>query len=544
MIRKFLLPALLVPALAFGCAAVGEDNLDDLRAKDENGKSDASAEALFFDFEWDGWLLTSSSWNPNNTIEDQILYTVGHLNEVDSVSRIDKLVLTNVEVTEEDGKKKISYHASLPVAWNNRNGLVDSYTFTLPKDMSYTEIGAFADKYGHDCVSWGAHDVDAGVMWYYYRPEMSRCNLEANDVVEVTATLTPSTSQTSGKYPEYHKVWEDDVLRVVAIFGKNEDGATSGDPGITAYNSMATKLRYTLGAYDLNIEPADAPSSPGINFPDVTFTATLPDGKTVVATILLVDNVRTTGAEFDARYEELSSDADVIAYAGHSGLGANIRALAGKGSWVTGQYVVVIMNGCDTYAYVDSSLADAHAAVNADDSIGYKYMDIVTNAMPAYFSSNAENIMAFVRGLMNHAQPKTYEQIFAGVASNQVQLVSGEEDNVYVPGYDPNDPEDPDVVEDWEGLSESGTVAKNEEHRFESPKLAAGTYLFTMTGTDDADIYVRTGDAPTQTLFDCRPYRWGSNESCSVELPSPAKIHVMVRGWAASSEYELEASKQ
>jgi hypothetical protein len=133
-----------------------------------------------------------------------------------------------------------------------------------------------------------------------------------------------------------------------------------------------------------------------------------------------------------------------------------------------------------------------------------------------------------------------FEHIFAGVDSYQVVLVSGEEDNVYVPGYPGGGG---DIIEDWEGMSTSGTVARSEEHRFETPKLAAGTYLFEMTGTNDADFYVRVGEAPTMELFDCRPYRWGSNETCEVNLTTPSPIHFMVRGWEESSEYELAASK-
>ena len=45
--------------------------------------------------------------------------------------------------------------------------------------------------------------------------------------------LGVTLENTTGKYPEYDKVWEDGTLRVVAIFGKYEDGATtSSDAGI------------------------------------------------------------------------------------------------------------------------------------------------------------------------------------------------------------------------------------------------------------------------------------------------------------------------
>ena len=77
-----------------------------------------------------------------------------------------------------------------------------------------------------------------------------------------------------------------------------------------------------------------------------------------------------------------------------------------------------------------------------------------------------------------------------------------------------------------------------------TPILAAGTYEFGMTGNNDADLYVRIGSAPTTTQYDCRPYKSGSNESCSVSLSSPAKIHVMVRGYSqATSSFQLVGKK-
>ncbi len=272
--------------------------------------------------------------------------------------------------------------------------------------------------------------------------------------------------------------------------------------------------------------------------PDTTYRATLADGKQVEIVVLLIDGVRDAGPEFDTRYESVSGKADLIAYSGHSGLGANIRALARKGTWETGQYSVVYMGGCDTYAYVDSALIDARAAVNSDDPTGTKYMDIITNAQPAFFHENPNTVMAFVRGFLNHEDPQTFEQMFAVVDDFQVILVSGEEDNTFAPGGNGGD-----IVKDWGGLEDSGTATRSQEFRYEAPgdekMLAAGTYTFEIEGTRDADLYVKVGSEPTTRNYDCRPYLAGSRETCVVELASPSTIHVMVRGYASSSDFSL-----
>jgi hypothetical protein len=530
--------------LAPGCSSdAPADETDTLLVGDEDmtklddGKSDSSVEAVIVNFEFDGELITTSTWNPKSKIQDQFLYTIGHLNGDRSVARLDLVELTNIQTTEQDGKVKISYHAKLPVAWGKRDNIPTSYKLQLPRDVSYEGLEAFTTKYSHDCVDSGAHDVDSGSMWYYYRPSAYRCKLAEADVVAMTATVGLSDMNTTGKYPEYHKIWEDDALRVVAVFGKYEDGATtSSDAGIAAYNRFVGGIKSELSPFGVVTTPADVPSSPGIATPDIAFEATLADGKKVYVTALLVDNVRTAGATFDARYEALSTQADLIVYNGHAGLGANVRALATKGEWTKGQYVMAFLNGCDSYTYIDSALFDAHRAVNPDDTVGTKYVDIVTNVMPSFFSSMSNATMAIVRGLLSWEQPKTYEQIFKSVDSSQVVIVSGEQDNEYFPGW-PGGGDEP--VVGWEGMEQSGTVAAGIEDRYETPPLGPGSYEFAMTGDNDADLFVRIGEPPTKQLWDCRPFKTGSNETCAVELTATTPVHVMVRGWASSSNYSL-----
>ncbi len=538
--KRLALALVTAPLLALPLAAcTEEDPFDGEIVKDEDGKADTSAAALFVDFEFDGELLTDSSWNAENTIEDQLLYTIGQLNGANSVGRLDKVTLTNVKTTSVAGRTKITYHAKMPVAWGNKTNIPATVALTFPRDMAYAGIDKFVTAYNHTCVDWGAHDVDSGSMWYYFRPARSGCTFAAADVVKTTAAVTISAINTTGKFPEYQKVWEDNALNVVAIFGKYEDGATTAaDAGIAAWNNYIAAVKTELRAYTVTTVPATIPVNPGTALSDIEFRATLPDGKTVKINALLTDNVRTAlgGAAFKARYEGLSTRADFIVYNGHAGLGANVRALARAGKWVAGQYLIMFENGCDTYAYVDGAINEAHKAVNPDDATGTKYVDVVNNGMPAFFSSMPAATMAMFKGLMSYSAPKTYEQIFAGVDKSQVVLVTGEQDNVFVPGGG-------GTPTAWAGINDRGAVKKSETKKFATPTLAAGTYTFTMTGTADADLYVRIGSEPTATTYDCRPYKSGSNETCEVKLAAAAKIFVQVRGYATTSNYELVGKK-
>jgi len=510
----------------------------------EDGKYDASALAIFVDFEFDASMVVDSSWNPKSQIEDQLLYTIGQLNGVNSVGRLDTMTLSDIKTTANTGGGTlISYHAKLPVSWGDKAHIPSTFALKLPKDLRYSAVDAFVTKYKTSCVDFGAHDVDSGSLWYYFRPSRSGCKLAEADILTTTASVNVSTINTTGKFPEYTKIWEDQRLEVVAVFGKFEDGATtSEDAGIDAYDEFVRTVKQDMGAYGaVTTVPAQIPSEPGVANPDVELTVGLPGGRTMHVVALLTDNITRGLSEpaFRARYEALSSRADLIAYNGHAGLGQNIRALARNGKWVKGQYLIMFQNGCDTFAYVDSALNDAHAAVNSDDPKGTKYLDIVNNGMPAFFANMADSTMAITRGLLAYDEPKTYEQIFKNISSSQVVMVTGEEDNVFTPGGGGQ-------PSTWNGMSESGAVDKGKTKSFTTPTLAAGTYSFDMTGEGgDADLYVRIGKAPTTRTYDCRPYKTGSNETCEVTLAQPAPIYVMVRGYATgSSSFALTGNKQ
>ena len=51
-------------------------------------------------------------------------------------------------------------------------------------------------------------------------------------------------------------------------------------------------------------------------------------------------------------------------------------------------------------------------------------------------------------------------------------------------------------------------------------------------GTGDADLYVKAGAKPTTSVFDCRPFLNGNNETCTVNNPAAGDYFVMIRGFA------------
>ncbi|EMC0408356.1 M4 family metallopeptidase [Vibrio fluvialis] len=59
------------------------------------------------------------------------------------------------------------------------------------------------------------------------------------------------------------------------------------------------------------------------------------------------------------------------------------------------------------------------------------------------------------------------------------------------------------------------------------------------SGTGDADLYVKAGSKPTTSSWDCRPYRSGNSEQCSISAVPGTTYHVMLKGYSAYSGVTL-----
>ena len=81
----------------------------------------------------------------------------------------------------------------------------------------------------------------------------------------------------------------------------------------------------------------------------------------------------------------------------------------------------------------------------------------------------------------------------------------------------------------------SGDVAKDEWKYF-GPFSSSSPLRAIMRGTGDADLYVRAGDQPTSSKYDCRPYEPDTSESCTV--PGAEAIYIGINGYSAAS-FEL-----
>lgn len=71
---------------------------------------------------------------------------------------------------------------------------------------------------------------------------------------------------------------------------------------------------------------------------------------------------------------------------------------------------------------------------------------------------------------------------------------------------------------------------------------AASVLTFDISGgSGDADIYLRFGQEPTTSSYDCRPYKSGNTEQCRYTNAAPGRYYVMIRAYRSFSGLALVA---
>ncbi|AFV00844.2 metalloprotease II [Simiduia agarivorans SA1 = DSM 21679] len=75
---------------------------------------------------------------------------------------------------------------------------------------------------------------------------------------------------------------------------------------------------------------------------------------------------------------------------------------------------------------------------------------------------------------------------------------------------------------------------------FDVPAGSSAIQVAMSGGSGDADLYVKLGSQPSDSSYDCRPYKNGNAESCS--LSASGKYYVRIKGYSAFSGVTLTGS--
>jgi len=74
------------------------------------------------------------------------------------------------------------------------------------------------------------------------------------------------------------------------------------------------------------------------------------------------------------------------------------------------------------------------------------------------------------------------------------------------------------------------------------PSGATGLKFVMSGGTGDADMYVKFGSAPTDTVYDCRPYVSGNAETCTIATAQAGTYYINLKAYATFAGVSLTGS--
>lgn len=166
-----------------------------------------------------------------------------------------------------------------------------------------------------------------------------------------------------------------------------------------------------------------------------------------------------------------------------------------------------------------TSMATPHVA-----GIGALYLDEYPNLTPAQLSQLL-------------AQRGTTGKVSDPRNSLNLLAYSGTDNG----GGDPGTPSD-GKLENGKVLSGLSGTSGSEQHYYIDVPAGRTLTVRTSGGTGDADLYVRFGQKATKSSWDCRPYRAGNGETCTVTPTQSGRYHIMLNGYNAYSGLSLQAS--
>lgn len=136
---------------------------------------------------------------------------------------------------------------------------------------------------------------------------------------------------------------------------------------------------------------------------------------------------------------------------------------------------------------------------------------------------------------ISNAQAGTYHVMVRGYAAfSGLSLVANFDDAA-------SGPSQPDTISQ---TNVSGARNQWVDFQLDVPAGQSSLVVSISGGSGDADLYVRRGANPTTSVYDCRPFRNGNNETCTISNPAEGTYFIRLRGYRAFSGVTLNAAPQ
>jgi len=312
----------------------------------------------------------------------------------------------------------------------------------------------------------------------------------------------------------------------------NEVSAHSCSGVLIAPRWVLTAGHCTLGNGEVQLEHRQQEHTVTDTIPHPNWQTTLDVGLLELATDASVEPARLAfgcGSE----YVTDGAPVQIVGYGATSPSGSQYNAALRE---ATTTIVDADCSGDDWSCFMPGQeLIAGHPGVDTcpGDSGGPLYVLTETGPLLAGITSRAANPGATPSGGVEEpcgSVPGLYVRTDAVV--DWIEDTIGEA----LPEPDCETPGAPTFSGNRDTFSASGQLSRGEQRRLDAVDVRPGTSVtVAMTGSGDADLYVRFDGQPTFNRYDCRPYLETSEEECLLGVPAAAsRLFVMVDGYTES----------
>lgn len=319
------------------------------------------------------------------------------------------------------------YHGT----WLIKKSVAAAGSLTLPYPFSEPDLKSTAWK---NCTDSAPDHRDWSFFWYFWEPSRPGCDHKlGQQYQEITVQLLQKTEQTKQSYPEYNRMIRQQngnpTYSMTFAFGYVEDKDSPNpfkdyDYGALEFQDFHSFIEKTLSARGFSKNPITQNQFGGY-------------GTSIIGSEFLgqIDNI-------DVRISVVAAagvdQMDLFAYSyafrhdgffgwfGHSRVGSGFDAdrvqrlltTSPEKYSVSSEYQLVYWAGCNSYSYYTLPFFKMKAQGNpANDPLGTKNLDLISNGLPSLFSFNAANAKIAFKALLNFNQPTSYQEIVRSIES-------------------------------------------------------------------------------------------------------------------------------
>ena len=350
-------------------------------------------------------------------IKDQFKYTLFDLRLHDGALGIERIKLIKAEVVGDKPVSikgttpfiEIKYDIAIPLVYYESSIDFANLELLIPLRTDKNYKLQILNRFNH-C---GKADAFADNFFYHF--DKRTCNFKElnqnNEFFTPVNLLIPqkNTDASKGGCPEYDRIWEDNKMVVIFIFGFYDDHG-SNDKGVLQYQLFKSLLSEYIYLEEVSKYKTNSTHSYYLfNLPMEENSNQKRQVEIDVLNLSMSDIDPARTALLRKILGDKISKTDIMMYSGHSDYGIAIENLEKIIQPTNCQYTLFFLNGCSTYSY--------SYMINPN-------FDVIYNGEMSDFDDFGATTMSFLTNLLNG---DCYKQILSEISENQEPIVVNED---------------------------------------------------------------------------------------------------------------------